>query len=311
MGGSLLGHVIDVVTCIERSVSESEQIPLFRTRGVLSNCSKSSTRTLGEMATKFPTLNLSLCLFCGAASVLILEAGCNSDGDAQGEERNDADGKNSSDVGDNGSKNSASDGGDDSESGAGSTESHGDDSNGGDESTNEDSSDASTPASFDYSAGSRLKPLVVSGSDGSKQLYGWYDNKLEVPCTYGMLNPGAAPPKEGAKIQCLPSMLHVETDKYYGTNGCDQETVSVGGPVGCDDATTYKYARVPPTLACGRDFEIKKVKSVTPFKYENSIWYKNRQGLCRMVDTTVANYVYVELGESVSMDIFVSGTTED
>lgn len=242
---------------------------------------------------------------------MILQSGCNSDNDVQGDERADSEGKSNSDTDEDGSKSGDSDGVDANDSGAGSTDSDGESSSGGNVSTGEGASSDSTPGLMKYSAGSRLKPLTVSGSDGSKQFYGWYDNDLQTPCTYGMLNLGAAPPKEGAKIRCLPAMLHVETKKYYGSNGCDQEPVVVGGPVGCDDATTYKFGRVPPTLTCGGDSEIKKIKSVTPLKSRDWIWYKNSQGLCRMVDTSIANYVYVELGESVSLDSFVSGVTEE
>lgn len=300
-----------MVIWIENFLPRGEHIPVFRTRGVPSNCPESSTRTLGTMVIKSITSNLGFCLFCWTSSALILQAGCNNEDQDQGDERNDSEGKSNEDSGEDESKGGSSDGADGSESGAGGTESNGKDSSGGDVSTNEDTSDEPNPGLFDYSAGSRLKPLVVSGSDGSKQFYGWYDNKLEARCTYGILSLGTAPPKEDAKIRCLPPMLHVETDMYYGTNGCDQEPVTVGGPVGCDDATTYKYGRVPPTLTCGGDSKIHKIKSVTPLKYENSIWYKNSQGLCRMVDTTVAQYVYVELGETVSLDSFVAGTTQD
>lgn len=248
-------------------------------------------------------------LFC-TMSALVLCTGCGSGKEVDGNERNDAAGESGKGSGAGHSDNETSDEGDSDGSEGESTDSNGEGSGGSEGSTNEQDGSEAAAGLSDYSAGSRLEARVLTGGDGSKQFYGWYDTKLEVPCSYKMLGQGAAPLKGGAKLHCLPAMLHVETTKYYDTNGCDEEPVAIGGPVGCDDATTYKYGLVPSVSTCGDAPEIKELKSVTPLK-DDYVWYKNDRGNCWMLDTDAQNYVKVELGESVELSHFVAGSIEE
>lgn len=243
-------------------------------------------------------------LFCFAATALLVQTGCAGEQDSQGDERADKDGENKDSDGKDSSDNEDSSDGEDS----GGKDTQGNDA---DDADNNDGSGTQEPSLMKYTAGSRLKPLVVSASDGAKQFYGWYDNELEVPCTFGMLSHATPPPKDGAKVRCLPAMIRLELDQYYETNGCSGDPIGIGRPIGCDDPSTFKYGKVMPSDICGGEPEIKTIKSVTLLESNDYIWYKDDNGYCKMVDTDISPFAYVEVGEDASLEDFVGGTTEN
>lgn len=245
------------------------------------------------------------CLFCIAATAALSHSGCSGEQDEKDSERADTDGKDDNnpddDNEDTSQGNDASDGKDPDKQNT----------SGGDNSNDDSGATSQEAALMKYSAGSRLKPQVIEASDGAKQFYGWYDKELEVRCSFAMLSHATPAPKDGAKMRCLPPMLRLELDKYYDTNGCNKDPIGIGRPVGCDDPSTFKYGKVLPSQICGGEPKLKKLKSVKPLKSDDWIWYKDSKGYCKMVDTDISPYVYVEVGDDASMDDFVGGTTED
>jgi hypothetical protein len=100
---------------------------------------------------------------------------------------------------------------------------------------------AQEPAPFDpYVTGTRLQPVVLEGSDGSRQFTGWFDTMRGEDCAFRLASDGT--------MRCLPAAAPAST-KYFAVNAgeCNRPVVLVPSCAMTDERP--KYAAMP--VGCG------------------------------------------------------------
>lgn len=159
-----------------------------------------------------------------------------------------------------------------------------------------------------YRAGSRLKPMLLEASDGAEQFYGWYDSKLEIPCSFAMLSPASLPDESGSGMRCLPAMPTINNQNYYQDNGCTEQ-VDVLFITECADVDQLKYGQLP-TTSCGEGATIHELKSVKRTDSGDALWHDKGPRDCGFVTSEErARMAVVELGSEVKASVFVSAKT--
>lgn len=161
---------------------------------------------------------------------------------------------------------------------------------------------------FEYKSGSRLSPHFLNASDGASQFYGWYDEKLEIPCSFQKQSSQTSASGSDAKHYCLPPMVKRAMGNYYADEECEQ-SVDVAIVDLCSDPENIKYAQID-ALSCGEGhLKIREVTQIKKLNSEHKLWYRpNLFTPCSDVRMTPTQYAVMELGDEVSLDRFVSAS---
>lgn len=181
------------------------------------------------------------------------------------------------------------------------------DSGGGTDSDGSGGSKESPASMMRYSSGSRLSPVLLEADDGAKQFYGWYDSKLETPCSFSMRSATTMPQKESTPMRCLPPMATVSKTNYFTNNSCDPDKkIEIMVIPKCADMQKFKYG-VVPAKACGEESKIYEIKSVRQLGSRDFTWHNMGTRDCSIVtDEELLHMGEVELGEEVDLSIFVT-----
>lgn len=233
--------------------------------------------------------------------------GCSEQEDTKDDEVRESDSKDSSGKSSSGQDSSGEDSSGDNNDSGGNGGSGGDNDSGG---STEGGKDA--PASMmNYSAGSRLTPVLLEADDGAKQFYGWHDTKLDVPCSFSMRSGATVPQEKELAMRCLPPMATVSKVNYFTNNSCDEDQrINIMVVSRCSDMEKFKYG-IAPAKACGEEGTVYEIKSVKPLGSRDFIWHNmSTTRDCSIVTSEeLENMAEVELGDPVDLSSFVTATT--
>lgn len=188
--------------------------------------------------------------------------------------------------------------------------SSGNDSSGSDSSGNSGGGQDAPLSMMQYSAGSRLEPVRLEADDGAKRFYGWYDSKLEVPCTFSVPSTAQLAQEDPSSMRCLPAFVTIRKANYFTNNSCDADQVvpMILAPE-CTDLSKIKYGQEPAT-ACGEQPKIYEIKSAKRFS-GSFLWHNmsTTRDCSILTDEEEAQLAEVELGPEVELTDFVAAKT--
>lgn len=136
-----------------------------------------------------------------------------------------------------------------------------------------------------YESGTRIKERYLTGADGSRVHYGWYDTEKEVECIWRPVSGG---------IRCIP--LGLSFANYYGDAACTQRLALAQT---CSQAPAYAVQ----ITACNDDANVFPVGAqITP-----ALFYLMSGNSCVNIAAPQGFDAYV-LGAQIPDTDFVSAT---
>ena len=156
------------------------------------------------------------------------------------------------------------------------------------------SPDGSAPKPASYTSGTRLRTRYITGSDGSKQLVGFYDSTLKVEC--GFFTAG------DSKTRCIPlggnNAAAVQT-ALYADSGCTQPVVVSQYPY----CPTFAYgADQTPVTSCGTGY----IYRVYALGAKLTTFYQ-KSGSCTAYAVPATQQMWA-VGAEIQPSQFVEGT---
>lgn len=156
-----------------------------------------------------------------------------------------------------------------------------------------------TPEDPSFTQGSRLKPIMLAASDGTKaRVEGrWHDTELGVPCEFSA-------PDGGDTMYCLPDATFADPN-WFSDDQCTQ-SVMVHNVCG----KYPKYAKVAPQNACFAEVTSFRELSAPYDMPDMSLWWRSAKGECTAQGTAAGTKVVLPMGPALPWDMFVSATLD-
>ena len=139
-----------------------------------------------------------------------------------------------------------------------------------------------------YENGSRLRARVLSGADGSKQFYGWWDTSLGLQCSFL--------PADDGSHRCLPQTQATYTDGqsgYFSNGSCTVQLALTA----CTGATPTYALR---GTGCPASYEVAELGP----EYTGAV-YQKVNGQCN-ASTAPSGFKLYQLADDVPAATFAS-----
>ena len=144
-----------------------------------------------------------------------------------------------------------------------------------------------------YQSGSRLRAKYYLGDDGSKQFWNWYDNKLNIDCSFVMAADG--------KTRCLPYQ-GASSYTYFSDSNCSTPLAIAD----CSSPGAYVITLQTVGSGCTQSNQY----HVFPIggAFSGSTVYVKGGSSCTATTTISGGWSYFTLGAEVPASSFVAAT---
>lgn len=148
-----------------------------------------------------------------------------------------------------------------------------------------------------YESGSRLRAVVVTGVDGSKQFVRWHDSMRDEDCHFATADDG--------KTRCLPNDVAAAVT-YFSDATCSKAVVSTPPGDACGEPSPPKYASWTSTSSCA---VTKHVAPVGAKIQALNLYSVDAQGACTGPKTPQPpGWIYYATGKEIAPTEFVEAT---
>lgn len=154
-----------------------------------------------------------------------------------------------------------------------------------------------TPGADIHLAGSRLKPRVLKGSDGSQQFAGWRDTEIGLDCSFAMA--------ADSKVRCLPESANVILG-LFSDIACNDVIVATA-----KNCKIEPVSRVPVT-SCGGPARIRVAQSGSKIADGAAVYTRDADGACVSLTPEQSQrwrYDLYKVSDDTPAGTFVEGTS--